>query len=223
MPNAKSERARRHVGFDPRTALLIVDVQNDFADPKGSLSVRDAEAIVPVVNAAARAATGAGAFVAYTQDWHPPSTPHFAKDGGIWPVHCVARTWGAEFHPALRVLGPSVLKGSNGEDGYSAFTMRDPETAETIPTELERMLRERSIEQVVIGGLATDYCVKATGLDAIRLGFETTVLADAIAAVELEPGDGDRALAELEAAGVTIVGGSRNAGRLPVRPASGAA
>ena len=207
MPNPAADRARRHVRFDPGTALLVVDVQNDFADPNGSLSVRGAEDILPVVNAAARAAASAGGFVAYTQDWHPPSTPHFAKDGGIWPVHCVARTWGAEFHPDLRVVGPSVLKGSNGEDGYSAFTMRDPETGETISTELERMLRERSIERVVIGGLATDYCVKATGLDAVRLGFETTVLADAIAAVDLEPGDGDRALAELEAAGVTIVGG----------------
>ena len=207
MPDTTEERARRHVPFDRQTALLLVDIQNDFADPKGSLSVRRAERIIPVVNAAAGAAFAAGAFIAYTQDWHPPSTPHFAKDGGIWPVHCVARSWGAEFHPGLQVIGPSVLKGSNGEDGYSGFTMRDPDTGEEISTELERLLRERSIERVVIAGLATDYCVKATGLDAVRLGFDTTVLADAIAAVDLEPGDGDRALAELEAAGARIVGG----------------
>jgi nicotinamidase/pyrazinamidase len=190
--------------YDPRTALLIVDVQNDFADPAGGLSVRGGDAIVPRLNATAEAALAAGAFVAYTQDWHPEVTPHFAKDGGTWPVHCVASTWGAAFHPALVVAGPSVRKGSNGEDGYSGFTMRDPVSGETIPTELEGLLRERGIERVVVAGLATDYCVRATALDAVRLGFETTVLSDAIAAVNLLPGDGERALAEMRAAGVTI-------------------
>jgi nicotinamidase/pyrazinamidase len=191
--------------YDARTALLIVDVQNDFADPRGSLSVRGGDAIVPIVSAAARAAAEAGAFVAYTQDWHPATTPHFAKDGGIWPVHCVAGTWGAWLHPDLVVVGPSIRKGSNGEDGYSGFTMRDPVTGGTMPTQLEGILRDHSIERVVIGGLATDYCVKATALDAVRLGFETTVLDDAIAAVDLEPGDGDRAIDEMRAAGVTLL------------------
>ena len=201
-----SARVRRP-RYDSRTALLVVDVQNDFADPAGSLSVRGGDAIVPIVSAAAREAAAAGAFVAYTQDWHPHDTPHFAKDGGTWPVHCLAGSWGAWLHPDLEVLGPSIHKGSNGEDGYSGFTMRDPVTDHTTPTQLEGLLRARSIERVVIGGLATDYCVKATALDAVRLGFETTVLADAIVAVDLEPGDGDRALAELEAAGVRILGG----------------
>src|SRR5207247_4101000 len=133
-----------------------------------------------------------GAHVAYTQDWHPQHTPHFAQDGGIWPVHCVQDTWGASLHPDLTVDGPVVRKGSNGEDGYSGFTMRDPVTGRTAPTQLEGLLRDHRIERVVIGGLATDYCVKATALDAIRLGYDTTVLADAIAAVDLEPGDGER-------------------------------
>ncbi|HLX34416.1 MAG TPA: isochorismatase family protein [Candidatus Limnocylindrales bacterium] len=198
--------------FDARTALLVVDVQNDFADPKGSLSVRGGEAIVPVVNAVEREASTAGAFTAYTQDWHPHDTPHFAKDGGVWPVHCVAGTWGAWFHPDLVVHGPSVRKGSNGEDGYSGFTMRDPVTGRTIPTELEGLLRDHGVERVVIAGLATDYCVKATALDAVRLGFATTVLADAIAAVNLAPTDGELAIAEMREAGVAVVASGVGAG-----------
>ena len=197
--------------YDRRTALVVVDVQNDFADPEGGLSVRDADAVVPVCNQAARAAIRAGAFVVYTQDWHPAVTPHFAKDGGVWPVHCVAGTWGAAFQPALEIVGPSVRKGSNGEDGYSGFTMRDPVSGETMPTELDALLRTRDIERVVVVGLATDYCVKATALDAARLGFETTVLSDAIAAVDLAPGDGDRALDELRAAGIRVEPSDANA------------
>jgi nicotinamidase/pyrazinamidase len=203
--------------YDRRTALLVVDVQNDFAAPTGSLSVLGGEAIVPVVSAEAWRAIRAGAFVAYTQDWHPPSTPHFAKDGGIWPVHCVAGTWGAELHPALEIVGPSIRKGSNGEDGYSGFAMRDPTTGRTIPTELEALLRIRGIERVAIGGLATDYCVQATALDALRLGFATEVLADAIAAVDREPGDGARALAALRAAGIVI--GASSAATTSATPA----
>ena len=203
MPNGVSLHADRPP-YDPRTALLIVDVQNDFADPAGSLSVRGGHEVVPVLNTEARAAREAGAYVAYTQDWHPHDTPHFAKDGGVWPVHCLAGTWGAFFHPDLDVHGPSIHKGSNGEDGYSGFTMRDPVTSRTIPTELEDLLREHGIERVVIGGLATDYCVKATALDAVRLGFETTVLDDAIAAVNLKADDGAAALSEMREAGVRI-------------------
>jgi len=191
--------------YDSRTALVVVDVQNDFADPAGSLSVSGGDAIVPVVNAEIEAARTAGALVARTQDWHPPSTPHFQKDGGIWPVHCVRDTWGAELHPGLLVDGPVVRKGTNGEDGYSGFTMRDPVSGETIPTELEALLRERRVERVVVCGLATDYCVKATALDAVRLGFETSVLADAIRPVDLQPGDGARAIEEMAAAGISVV------------------
>lgn len=190
--------------FDTRTALIVVDVQNDFADPAGSLSVRGGGAIVPYLNERIREARSAGALVAYTQDWHPPHTPHFAADGGTWPVHCVRDSWGAAFHPGLLLDGPSVRKGSNGEDGYSGFTMRDPLTLETRPTELEALLREAGIERVVVVGLATDYCVKATAIDAAALGFATIVLARGIAAVDLAPGDGDRALDEMRAAGITI-------------------
>ncbi len=105
--------------YDAQTALVVVDVQNDFADPRGSLSVRGGEAVVDAVNREIDRARAAGATVAYTQDWHPESTPHFQKDGGVWPVHCVRNTWGAELHPRLVVAGEVVRKGVDGEDGYS--------------------------------------------------------------------------------------------------------
>jgi nicotinamidase/pyrazinamidase len=194
--------------YGPGTALIVVDVQNDFADPAGSLSVAGGEAIIATVNHEIEMAGNNLALVVATQDWHPASTPHFAKDGGIWPVHCVAGTWGAEIHPdlALPEVAPRIRKGANGEDGYSGFTMRDPVTGETIATDLEARLRDAGVERVVVVGLATDYCVKATALDARRLGFETHVLTDAIAAVDLEPGDGARALDEMDAAGVGMWG-----------------
>jgi nicotinamidase/pyrazinamidase len=127
--------------YDDRTALVVVDVQNDFAHPDGSLYVQGGEAVVEEVNAEVAAARAAGATVVYTQDWHPPDTAHFEKDGGVWPVHCVRETWGSELHPALDVHGPSVRKGVGGEDGYSGFTVRDPSTGEESPTELEGLLR----------------------------------------------------------------------------------
>ena len=184
----------------------MVDVQNDFADPAGGLSVRGGDTIVPTVNGEVALARASGALVVATQDWHPESTPHFAKDGGIWPVHCVAGTWGAELHPALELPddAPRIRKGANGEDGYSGFTMRDPTTGDTIPTPLEALLREAGVTDVVVVGLATDYCVKATALDAARLGFATTVLRECVAAVDLEAGDGERALEELTAAGILL-------------------
>jgi nicotinamidase/pyrazinamidase len=191
--------------YDPRTALIVVDVQNDFADPAGGLSVAGGDEIVLTVNAEIASATSAGGFVVYTQVWHPESTPHFAKDGGIWPVHCVAGSWGAELHPALLdVIGGRIHKGVNGEDGYSGFTVQDPATGETMPTELEGLLRSRDVARVVVCGLATDYCVKATALDAVRLGFETSLLVDAVRAVDLAVGDGDRAIDEMRAAGVVV-------------------
>lgn len=192
--------------YDPTTALIVVDVQNDFADPEGGLSVSGGDRIIPAVNREVQRAGAASALVVATQDWHPEHTPHFARDGGVWPVHCVAGTWGAELHPSLALPddAPRVRKGANGEDGYSGFTMRDPATGGTIPTELETTLRAAGVKSVAVVGLATDYCVKATALDAVRLGFHTTVLTDAIAAVELEPGDGDRALDELRDAGAAL-------------------
>jgi nicotinamidase/pyrazinamidase len=197
------------VTYGDGTALLVVDVQNDFADPKGSLSVRGAEEIIPTINDAIRAAQTAGSPVIYTQDWHPPSTPHFQEDGGIWPVHCVQGTWGADFHPDLVVLpdAPIVRKGSGGEDGYSAFSVRDPISGDVQRTRLGELLEERGTERVVIAGLATDYCVKESGLDAIRLGFHPAVLTDAVRAVDLREGDVVRALEALEEAGAELVGG----------------
>jgi nicotinamidase/pyrazinamidase len=167
--------------------------------------VAGGEGIVEYVNDNVVAARRAGALVVYTQDWHPAHTPHFAQDGGIWPVHCVMDTWGAAIMPELVIAGPIVRKGSNGEDGYSGFTMRDPATGSTSPTELDAILRRRGIRRVVVCGLATDYCVAATALDAASLGFETNVLRGAIRAVDLEPGDGERALQRLVAAGVELV------------------
>ena len=193
------------VTYDPRTALVVVDVQNDFAHPNGSLYVEGGEDIVPVVNAAIAEARAGGALVVYTADWHPASTPHFAKDGGIWPVHCVMDTWGAEFHEDLDVDGPVVRKGSNGEDGYSGFFMRDHDTGETVETELAGLLRDRGITHIVVCGLATDYCVNATALDGMKEGFKVRVLWNAIRAVNLKEGDGERAIAEVERAGAEIV------------------
>src|SRR5262245_28482667 len=154
-------------GYDPRTALVVVDVQNDFADPDGSLFVRDAESVIDVANGEIDRAREAGALVVYTQDWHPADTPHFAKDGGTWPVHCVAGTWGAELHPRLAVAPDAerVRKGTRGEDGYSGFSMADPTTGERSSTGLDELLRGRGVERVVVLGLATDYCVKETALD----------------------------------------------------------
>ena len=191
--------------YRPGVALIVVDVQNDFADPAGGLSVAGGEAVIPVINGEIQLARNNGAFVVCTQDWHPEHTPHFAKDGGIWPDHCIADTWGAELHPALEAGdAPIVRKGANGEDGYSGFTMRDSQTGETIATPLDALLREQGVDEVVVTGLATDYCVKATVLDAARLGFAATVLADGIRAVDLEPGDGLRAIEEMRAAGAGV-------------------
>jgi nicotinamidase/pyrazinamidase len=193
--------------YDARTALLVVDLQNDFADPGGSLYVAGGEAIPAVANAEIAAARAAGALVVYSQDWHPAETPHFAAQGGVWPVHCVGGTWGAGFHPDLDVPAEPVIlrKGTGGEDGYSVFTVRDPETGEEAATALERILRDHGIERLVVAGLATDYCVKDTVLDARRLGFPVEVLTRAIAAVNLEPGDGARAEQAMRDAGAELV------------------
>jgi nicotinamidase/pyrazinamidase len=159
---------------------------------------------VPLVNREIQRALVAGALVVYTQDWHPPETPHFKSGGGVWPEHCVQHTWGAQLHPNLQVAGEVVRKGQGGEDGYSGFTARDPVTGEEAATPLERLLRRRGIGRVVVVGLATDYCVKETALDAVRLGFDTVVLGELVRAVDLQPGDGERALAAMRAAGARV-------------------
>lgn len=187
--------------FDAHTALVVVDIQNDFADPAGGLSVSGGAEVVSVANRLIAAAIAGGALVVYSQDWHPQDTPHFQTGGGPWPVHCVAGTWGAEFAPGLDVRGEVIRKGVAGEDGYSAFSVRDSASGETRLTSLHGLLSARGIRHVVVVGLATDYCVKATALDAVRLGYHTTVLQDAVRAVDLQPGDGEAAFDAIRAAG----------------------
>lgn len=192
--------------YSATTALLIVDVQNDFADPSGSLYVPGGEEVIPFINEQAHSAVEAGALVVYTQDWHPEETPHFQKFGGVWPVHCVAGTEGAEFHPDLDVVDGAlhIKKGTGGEDGYSAFSLRDPETGEESSTGLRDQLEEARVERVAVVGLALDYCVKETALDAARKELQTTLLADGSLPVNMEHGDGARAVADMVGAGVSV-------------------
>ncbi len=191
--------------YDAATALVVVDVQNDFTDPAGGLAVADAEAILPEVNERIAACRDAGGLVAYTQDWHPERTPHFVTDGGPWPVHCVRDTWGAELHPTLDVDGPVVRKGIDGEDGYSGFSVRDPVNGDVTRTELGELLEAHGVEHVVVVGLAGDVCVAATAEDARAYGYRTTLPLTATRMVELTPGDGARAIERLRAAGVQVL------------------
>jgi nicotinamidase/pyrazinamidase len=182
---------------------FVLDVVTASGDPAGGLYVRDGEQVVPLLSELVGAAQNAGSAVAYTQDWHPSSTPHFAKDGGIWPVHCVADTWGAELHPQLIVKGPVVRKGTSGEDGYSGFSVRNPTTGEAAPTQLQSLL-DPSVRRLVVVGLAGDYCVKETALDGVRLGYDVEVPLRLTRFVELEEGDTERSVEQLRAAGVTV-------------------
>ncbi len=192
------------VDFDDRSALVVVDVQNDFADPRGGLYVQGGDQIVRTINGLVAAARAADAIVVYTQDWHPPRTPHFVTDGGPWPVHCVQGSWGAELHPDLEVAGPVVRKGTGGEDGYSGFTARDVHTGERVPTDLDGILRQHEIARVVVVGLAQDVCVRDTALDARLRGYDTTVLLAATRPVNLVPEDDRTANEAMTAAGVTL-------------------
>ena len=190
--------------YDRATALVVVDLQNDFADPAGSLYVREGEVVIPVANGEIAEAEGAGALIVYTQDWHPETTPHFEKDGGLWPVHCVHDTWGAMFHPDLRVVGDVVRKGTGGEDGYSAFSVRDPLSGETAPTILPGLLAERGVERIVLCGLATDFCVVESVTDARELGYPVVVIRDGIRAVDRKAGSGERAIEMMLHAGAEL-------------------
>jgi len=175
-----------------RTVLIAVDVQGDFL-PGGSLAVDDGFAVVePLLREAATADV-----VVATRDWHTPDHVSFAARGGPWPVHCVAGTPGAALHPDIdRIASVVVSKGNNPDvDAYSGFD----------GTPLAILLRGLGAKRLVVGGLATDYCVRATVLDALREGFAVSVPRDAVRAVDVQPGDGDRALAEMQAAGATIL------------------
>ncbi len=187
--------------IDPaRDALVVVDVQNDFC-PDGALGVPEGDRVVPVLNRYAERFAARGAPVFASRDWHPARTTHFAAWGGPWPPHCVQDTPGAALHAGL-VLPASaqiVSKGMGAEDDASScFQARTPD-ATPFPT----LLASRGIRRLFVGGLATDYCVKATALDARRAGLEVVVLEDAVRAVDVKPGDGERALAEMEHAGAT--------------------
>lgn len=180
----------------PRQALIVVDVQNDFC-PGGTLAVPHGDEVVEPLNELIDEFLERGDPVYKSRDWHPPTTKHFTAYGGTWPVHCVQNTEGAEFHPALRD-DPRIhviSKGLGDKDGYSAFD----------ETDLASQLREQDVEEVVVGGLATDYCVKNTVLDALKNGFKVKARKDAMRAVELQPGDGERAIDEMRDAGAQIV------------------
>jgi nicotinamidase/pyrazinamidase len=178
-----------------KRALIVVDVQNDFC-PGGALAVAQGDQVVAPLNRLIEEFLERGEPVFKSRDWHPLKTKHFAAYGGTWPVHCVQNTTGAEFHPELiddmhiRVIS----KGLGDEDSYSAFD----------GTDLALQLRRLGVEEVWVGGLATDYCVKNTVLDALKEGFRVKALKDAMRAVEIKPGDGERAVAEMQNAGAEI-------------------
>lgn len=184
------------------TALLIVDVQNDFC-PGGALAVNEGDQVIPPLNEAATAVARRGGLVLASRDWHPRQTKHFAEFGGKWPVHCVQGTEGAAFHPNLRLPEGTIIisKGTGTEDdGYSAFEGHT-DTGET----LDAVLREHGVKRLLVGGLATDYCVRASALDALKHGYEVIVLTDAIRGVDLQSGDSERALQEMQAAGARLM------------------
>ncbi len=196
-------------GGGASTALVVVDMQNDFGHPHGSLFVSGGDSIVGAINDEIERTAAGGGTIVLTQDWHPASTPHFIDDGGVWPTHCVAGSWGAELMDGLdpnRRASAIIRKGTNGEDGYSAFAMREPGGDTDIPTGLAGLLRERGIERVVVCGLATDVCVAATAASASDAGFDTTVLWDATRPVHPDAETTARVLDELAGASVTVIG-----------------
>lgn len=188
---------------NPKRALIVVDVQNDFC-PGGALAVAHGDEVVEPLNKLIDEFLERGDPVYKSRDWHPPTTKHFQAYGGTWPVHCVQNTKGAEFHPALRddPRIEVISKGLGDTDCYSAFD----------ETDLAARLRDQKVEEVVVGGLATDYCVKNTVLDAMKKGFKVKAVENAMRAVDVEPGDGERAIEEMRAAGAEIVGGSSKTG-----------
>lgn len=184
-----------------RSALLVIDVQKDFC-PGGALPVPGGDRVVPVLNRYLSDAAARHWPVYASRDWHPAVTRHFRPYGGEWPPHCVQDSEGARFHEALE-LPPVTTVISKGQDpdapGYSAFQGYTPE-GKTLAADLH----ERQVRHLYVGGLATDYCVKHSVLDALRAGFEVTVLGNAIAGVDVRPGDSARAIAEMREAGAKI-------------------
>ena len=195
--------------YDASTALIVVDMQNDFGHPDGTLFVEGGDQLVEPINNEISGAAQAGAVIVVTQDWHPPTTPHFIDDGGVWPTHCVAGTWGAELIDGLDPdsrASAVIRKGTKGEDGYSAFSMRQPGGDVDIPTGLAGLLRERGIKRVVVCGIATDVCVSATALSATKAGFDTTVLWGATRPVHADSATTAQVLDGFTDAAVTVIG-----------------
>ena len=189
---------------NPKQALIVVDVQNDFC-PGGALAVAHGDEVVEPLNELIDEFLERGDPVYKSRDWHPPSTKHFQSYGGTWPVHCVQNTEGAEFHHALRddPRIEVISKGLGDKDCYSAFD----------ETDLAARMRDQKVEEVVVGGLATDYCVKNTVLDAVKHGFKVKAVENAMRAVDVKPGDGERAIEEMRAAGAEIIGAEGIGGR----------
>lgn len=180
---------------DVARALIIVDFQNDFTPPDGALAVPAGDQIATRLNALA--ASEDFDLVVATRDWHPPDHSSFEEQGGPWPVHCVQGTPGAELHPDLERehIDLVIDKGQDPQtEGYSGFEASD----------LAERLREHDVDALLVVGLATDYCVKNTALDALRDGFEVAVDPTAVRAVGVQPGDSESALEELRAAGATV-------------------
>jgi len=179
-----------------KQALIVVDVQNDFC-PGGTLAVAHGDEVVAPLNQLIDEFLERGDPVYKSRDWHPPQTKHFQAYGGPWPVHCVQNTKGAEFHPQLKD-DPRIhviSKGLGDTDCYSAFD----------ETDLAERLHEQGVQEVLVGGLATDYCVKETVLAGLKEGFKVKAVENAMRPVELKPGDGERAIQEMRAAGAQIV------------------
>jgi nicotinamidase/pyrazinamidase len=181
-----------------KDALLIVDVQNDFC-PGGALAVREGDRVVPVLNRYIEKFRAAQLPILATRDWHPEKTRHFKTYGGTWPMHCVQGSQGAEFHPNL-ALPPDAVVISAGmgadEEGYSGF-----EGVNTKGESLIGVLHELGVQRLFVGGLATDYCVKHTVLDALKEGFQVVLIEDAVRGVNLQPEDSARAIQEMTQAG----------------------
>ena len=180
------------VEIDKHTALVVVDVQKDFC-PGGALAVREGDKVVPVLNKYIEKFRKAGAPIIFTRDWHPSSHSSFRDQGGPWPQHCIRNTQGAKFHPDLAKPRPEeiVSKADKKDEAYSFFQ----------GTELAGKLRQRGIRRLLVGGLATDYCVKETVLDGLKYGFEVYHLDDASRGVNVKPDDSERALQEMTAKG----------------------
>jgi nicotinamidase/pyrazinamidase len=198
----------------PDSALLVVDVQNDFC-PGGALAVKDGDEVVPELNRWIEAFQAAGRPIAYTRDWHPADHCSFREQGGPWPPHCIQDTPGAEFHPGLKILGPTFSKAFNPrEEAYSGFGgFLVDESGRITGVGLAYWLRSRGARHVYVGGLTTDYCVLTTTLDARKEGLEVTVLAEATRAVNVHAGDGERAFRQMEEAGARLEKGREPAAK----------